>query len=161
MNEMTGPWQATERELLQMRASLLSRLGLATRQNAVMTRKGLVKHIQNQDLGWTKLKPAYLAYKKKKGLSTATLIATSQLMQSITTDISGDKLSAFVGVLRSSRRKDGEAPEQIAAIHEYGSPRRNIPARPLFQPTIKEEKQHIVERYRGAITEALTVRGKK
>lgn len=161
MSQLTGPWKATERELRQIRAALLGRLRVATRQNAEMTRKGLVKHIQNQDLGWAKLKPTYLAYKKKKGLSTATLIATSQLMQSITTDLGHDKLSAFVGVLRSAKRKDGEKPEQIAAIHEYGSPRRKIPARPLFGPTMKEQQPHIVKRYRNAIDDALTVRGAK
>ncbi len=155
MSEMNGPWKNLENGLNGFGLKLTSRLQLATLQNAETVRKVLVKHLQNQDLSWKPLDPAYLASKKKRGLSTATLIATSQLMQSITTELSGDRLSAFVGVLRSGKRNDGEPPVLIAEIHEFGSGARNIAARPLFRPTFKEVMPDVEDGYRKAVREVL------
>jgi len=76
-------------------------------------------------------------------------------MQSITTELAGDRLSAFVGVLRSGKRKDGEPPVLIAEIHEFGSHARNITARPLFRPTFKEVQPDVERGYKKAIREAL------
>lgn len=153
MNELTGPWKEFEGDLFGLKANLLSRLKLATIQSAEVTKRGVVKHLQKQDLGWKKLNDKYREWKRKKGLSTATLISTSQMMQSITIQEAADKMSAFVGVLRSGKRKDGEKPALIAAIHEYGSSARHIEARPLFRPTLKEAKPEIAKRYREALKE--------
>lgn len=153
MNQLTGPWREYESDLLRLKIALLSRLKLATLQSSEVTKRGLVKHLQKQDLGWKKLNDKYREWKRKKGLSTATLISTSQMMQSITTQEAPDKMSAFVGVLRSGKRKDGEKPALIAAIHEYGSSARHIDARPLFRPTLKEVRPEIIKRYRKALKE--------
>lgn len=155
MNRLTGPWQDLERDIVRLKTTMVAKLQLATLQNAETTRKGVVKHLQNQDLRWEKLNKQYRERKKKRGLSTATLIATSQLMQSITTQVTSNKMSAFVGVLRSGKRRDGEKPALIAAIHEFGSKRRKIPARPLFRPTLREVKPEIANRYREALNEVL------
>ena len=159
MSELNGPWKNLESDLNGFGLKLTSRLQLATLQNAELVRKVLVKHLQNQDLSWKPLDPEYLASKKRRRLSTATLIATSQLMQSITTDLSGDRLSAFVGVLRSGKRRDGEPPVLIAEIHEFGSHARNIAARPLFRPTFKEVRPDVENGYRKAVHEAVETTG--
>jgi len=155
MNQLTGRWQEFENDMVRLKANILAKLKLATLQNAEITKKGVVKHLQNQDLGWNKLNKKYLARKKKQGLSTVTLIATSQLMQSITTQSSSNKMSAFVGVLRTAKRRGGGKAVLIAAIHEFGSKRRKIPARPLFRPTLQEVKPQIANRYREALNEVL------
>nr|BDD48157.1 hypothetical protein 1 [bacterium] len=155
MSQLTGEWKGFENDLVRLKTTLLTKLKLATVQNAEITKKSVVKHLQNQDLGWDKLSKKYLARKKKQGLSTATLIATSQLMQSITTQASSNKMSAFVGVLRTAKRRGGGKAVLIAAIHEFGSKRRKIPARPLFRPTLQEVKPQIANRYREALNEAL------
>lgn len=97
------------------------------------------KHMRNQDLGWEALAPSTLAQKARKGLSGNILIATSSYFQSITS-FSKD-LTAFVGVRRTARNKDGEILANIAKIHEFGS--RNIPKRPLWGPTMKEMREFI------------------
>lgn len=155
MSRLDGPWKDVEQDLNGLGMRINARVQLATAQNAEVVRKVLVKHIQNQDLPWKKLNTAYLERKKKKRLSTAILIATSEFMQSITTQISSDKLSAFVGVLRSGKRKDGEPAVLVAEIHEFGSKARNIPARPLFRPTFAEIKPEVADSYKAAINEAL------
>lgn len=151
MSELTGNWDEVEQDLKMLNHSLKHNVQIATAQNAEIVRKGLVKHIQNQDMGWDKLSEKYKLQKKKKGLSTAILIATSTLLQSITTKLSTDKLSAFVGLLRTGKRKDGEDPVLIGEIHEFGSKKRNIPSRPLFRPTLAERKNEVVKRYKDAV----------
>lgn len=159
MSRMDGPWKDLEQDLNGIGARLTANLQLTTAQNAEIVRKALVKHIQNQDLQWAKLNPKYLAYKKGNRLSTATLIATSEFLQSITTQMSSDKLSAFVGVLRNAKRKDGEPGVLVAEIHEFGSRARNIPPRPLFRPTFAEIKPEVADRFKAAIKEVLETVG--
>lgn len=159
MSQMDGPWKELEDDLRGIGARLTANLQLTTAQNAEIVRKSLVKHIQNQDLHWAKLNPRYLESKRRRRLSTAILIATSEFMQSITTQISSDKLSAFVGVLRNAKRKDGEPGVLIAELHEFGSKARNIPARPLFRPTFAEIKPEVTDRFKAAIKEVLETTG--
>lgn len=159
MSQMDGQWKELEDDLRGIGARLTANLQLTTAQNAEIVRKSLVKHIQNQDLHWAKLNPRYLESKRRRRLSTAILIATSEFMQSITTQMSSDKLSAFVGVLRNAKRKDGEPGVLIAELHEFGSKARNIPARPLFRPTFAEIKPEVTDRFKAAIKEVLETTG--
>lgn len=48
--------------------------------------------------------------------------------------------SLEVGFFESARYKDGTPVAGVAAVHEFGSPARNIPPRP-FMRTTAEEKQ--------------------
>lgn len=96
-------------------------------------------HISKQDLGWKPLNQAYADSKAKKGLSNSILVSTSAYFQSITSYVQGNV--AYVGVKKVARDKDGKQIANIAAIHEFGSDKANIPARPLWQPTIKETEK--------------------
>lgn len=160
MTEFTGPWDKVQKDLNDLGKNLSNNLKLATEQNAEIVRKGLVKHIQNQDLRWKKLNKDYVKQKRKRRLSMVIWIATSQLMQSITKKMSSNRLSAFTGVLRTARRKDGENPVLIGEVHEFGSKKRGIPKRPLFVPTFKEKKPEIVKRYKKSIADVLDKVGK-
>lgn len=160
MSTFHGPWDKVHKDMNALADRIKSNLKMATAQNAEVTRGVLVKHIQNQDLKWKKLGPKYKEQKKKKGLSTAILIATSEMMQSITTKVASDKMSAFVGVLRAGKREDGEDPVLIAKVHEFGSKKRKIDKRPLFQPSFSETKDQAVDRYKTAITKAIETVGR-
>lgn len=94
------------------------------------------KHISNQDLGWKALNKDYKDQKKKKGLSTNILVSSSAYFQAITSFTKGKQVN--VGVKKAARDKEGNEIANIAAIHEFGSSKRNIPARPLWQPTLEE-----------------------
>lgn len=45
-----------------------------------------------------------------------------------------------IGVVEHQHYDDGTPVAYVAAIHEYGSPSNNIPARPFFRPTISEKQ---------------------
>ena len=86
------------------------------------------EHLSNQDLSWKPLGIATQERKKKKGQSDKILIATSTYFQAITSQTARNM--AWIGVKKEVRNKDGEVVADIAAVHEYGSLARNIPARP-------------------------------
>lgn len=97
------------------------------------------KHISSQDLNWTPLKKSYKDMKSKRGFSTNILVKSSAYFQSITSWSKGK--TVYVGVKKVARDKEGNEIANIAAVHEFGSTKRNIPARPLWQPTLKETKE--------------------
>lgn len=47
---------------------------------------------------------------------------------------------ARIGVIAEQHYDDKTPVAYVAAIHEYGSPQNNIPARPFFRPTISDKK---------------------
>lgn len=123
----------------------------------------VVDHLQKQDLGWQALSPRYRlekmkttskkVRKTKKGLddkrykkgnvSEKILIRTSTYFSSITT-FTKDSI-AYVGVPKGKVYESAEGKRieiaNIAAVHEFGSAARNIPARPLFKPSREELKR--------------------
>ena len=99
------------------------------------------KHISAQDLGWQALSQRYLDSKVKKGYSNNILVRTSSYFQSITSwTMQG---YAFVGVKREAKDSYGNVIANIAAVHECGSITANIPARPLWKPTLEEMKKEM------------------
>lgn len=155
MSELTGNWKRAKYVIDNLDKIAKEPLKRATQKSALQVEATLVKHIQNQDLGWKGLNPAYKKYKERKKLSNQIWIATSVTINSITTKILNKGLSAFVGVLRTAKSKDGTSEVLIAKVHEYGSTARNIPARPLFRPTFKEMKPQIIKNYQKALEKAL------
>lgn len=133
---MTGDWdivglftQRLGRELSASRAIALKRIALESEKIAK-------QHIQRQDLKWSPLNAAYLKRKLAQGMNKKILIRTSTYFQSVTGYVEGD--TALAGIKREAKDKDGKSLANIAAVHEYGSKRRNIPARPLWKPTYAE-----------------------
>lgn len=159
-SKLEGNWQAVLKKMDKIGDDVLEAAKLALHQNALVLERTIVKHFERQDLGWPKLNPAYKKYKTKRGLSNQVLIATSTLMQSITTQLSADGTEAFVGVLRTAPRKDGKKPVMIAAVHEYGSTKRKIKKRPFLEPSFKEKQQEFAKRYETKISEALAKVGR-
>lgn len=96
------------------------------------------KHLRDQDLNWKPLKPATLAAKLREGYSEKTLIRTSSYFQSITSWVDKTKDVAYIGVKKEVKEPEGRYIHLIARVHEFGSMSGNIPARPLWQPTLEE-----------------------
>lgn len=112
--------------------------------------EGRVKeHLQKQDLDWAPLQDATLKRKTspaqgKQRLSEKKLIATTTYFRNITSWASGSRV--FIGVKRGVRNASGASVGMIARVHEFGSKKRNIPARPLWQPTLEELRAYIIRK---------------
>jgi len=100
-----------------------------------------VKMMQSQPSDWPALKEKTLKRKLKKGQSEKTLIATSTYFQAITSRVEGHR--AMAGVFRDTKYKNGKEVWSIAAIHEFGSKKMNIPARPLWKPVFVQARNWV------------------
>jgi hypothetical protein len=68
---------------------------------------------------------------------------TSSYFQGITAWVEGN--TALAGIKRGTSHPDGGFIDVIAKVHEFGSVARNIPARPLWQPTFAETMKWTVK----------------
>lgn len=129
----------------------------------------IVNHLADQDLNWAPLSENYKKAKERRFKRTAnavaakrkrmkgekpaptqkTLIDTSTLFQSITSFAKEGKVA--VGVPAGNKyTTSGKSVAYVAAVHEYGSAIRNIPARPLFKPSRDELKEWCSNNWRLA-----------
>jgi len=93
--------------------------------------EGKIKEkITHGDPSWPSLKPETV---KRKG-SSKPLIDTGKLRNSITHKVEGD--AVLVGVF-------AEDVCVYAAVHEFGSPKKNIPQRSYLRKTFDEQKEEI------------------
>lgn len=147
--KMTGDWKKANKILGDLADKLDRAAELSLRQAVLIVERIVVQHFQNQDLGWAGHKhKSYTEMKAKKGFSTAILIMTSTLMNSITTKIREPGVEGFVGVLRGAGGSGGKDGVMIGAVHEYGSAKRGIPPRPYLRPSLEEAVPEIEKRYR-------------
>lgn len=132
----TGDWKKVEKlignlskEMKDARDTSLKRFG--------MKAEALAKqHMSKQDLNWKPLSPVTVAGKVRAGLSENILVATSDYFRAITSWTDTGTGTAYAGVTRTVKNKDGKVIADIAKIHEYGS--KNIPQRPLWRPVLAE-----------------------
>lgn len=105
------------------------------------------KHIQNQDLAWEHLTVDYIKWKDREGYSTDTWIMTSSMMNAVTWVVNKDNLSVFIGVNRTAGNhiETGKPLYEIAFALEFGTMdfKSKIPPRPLFQPSLEENKRSV------------------
>lgn len=139
--ERIGDWDGVHRLVSGLNNNLEKAQKIALKRWGLLAERIAVKHISSQDLNWENLKPKTISAKVRLGYSEKTLISSSTYFRSITSYVQGDKV--YAGVKREAKYSDGESIANIAAIHEFGSPSRNIPARPLWQPTLSEVKEQI------------------
>jgi hypothetical protein len=101
-----------------------------------------VDRIKSQPSEWKALSPSYYKWKKSKGYSPKMLTKTGSYFQAITSGTVG--LVGYAGVPKTARNKEGESVANSAAVHEYGSVKRNIPARPVWQVVHRQTIQYIL-----------------
>lgn len=136
-----GDFKNVVRKMEALPTAVQAGAEIALRQTTLKGEQIAVKHIKNQDLNWVALSKNYQLQKFKKGLSDKILVATSSYMQAITSYT--EKGLGWVGVKKGvySKDSDGKNIEELANIAltlEYGSKKRNVKARPLWRPTLRE-----------------------
>lgn len=140
--ERTGDWNKVRRLIDNLTHELEKSQQIALKRMGLLAEKIAVTHISRQDLGWKSLDSKTISQKVKLGYSENILVRTSTYFQSITSYVKDNV--AYAGVRKSVRGQNGEVVADIAAVHEFGSQSANIPARPLWQPTMKETSKRII-----------------
>lgn len=147
--EKVGEWDRVRLAIMMLKKEAQKSKSISLKRTGLFAEGEAKKHVSRQDLNWKPLNKEYLRRKKKRGLSNKILVATSTYFQSITSFVDMD--TAYAGVRRVSRYKDGKSVANIAKIHEYGSKERNIPARPLWRPTFHAARKYWFEKANAAL----------
>ena len=150
MIERVGDWANVANLVAHLSEEMEKAKELSLKRWGLKAERVAKLHISSQDLGWKQLSSKYQAQKIRKGLSENILVATSSYFQSITSYVEDD--TAYAGVKKEVKNKDGEVIADIAKLHEFGSKSGNIPARPLWTPTYSEViewhfKENMPEKY--------------
>lgn len=134
--KMTGDWGKALAVTKALKKVADESVKEALTKVALYAEKQAKKHISKQDLNWKPLESKYRKWKARKGFSTNILVKTGAYFQAITSSVDGTE--AFVGVNRTEKDSEGNIIADIALIHEFGSTKAGIPARPLWQPVLQE-----------------------
>jgi len=146
----TGDWDRLKRTLGGVAKSFKTETGRQIGKAIMKIERKALDHLDEQDLGWEPLDPAYAKRKEQRGLDPDTLRATNNMYENITTD-QPNEFEGAVGVTRGVRTKDGEDVTDIAIIHEQpDNDGKKIPARKLWEPTFEEMKDEIPPEIMGA-----------
>lgn len=175
MSEITleGDWSPFP----ELENAIQTALGNATDEVGTEIVSVLKRHFYNQDLGWPALKESTLKQKMRGNVKSLKQSKTRDLRlraQSHGINTSGMKKGDLVGALSGKTQilidtgllaksftykklspnsgevgvmRSDSAGRNIAAIHEYGNPARNLPARPFIKPTAEEMESKLAEIY--------------
>jgi len=115
---------------------VLNRIGM---YYEAQTKKGIISQSPGgkrfEDLSERTLE----ARKRRGTFSTKALIDHGDLMNNVTYKVHRKKV--FIGILRTAHNQEGMPLVNIGAVHEFGSKRANIPARPYMRP-IRDSKSY-------------------
>lgn len=140
--EKFGQWDLARALTNNLGRDMMDTANLGFAEVGLMAEKMAKKWIRSQPGTWAELSPEYAKRKQKKGLSNKTLIATSSMIQSISSW--SNKKGAYAGLKRTVSRPDGADPILIGKIMEFGSVVQNIPPRATWGPVHKQMKRKIV-----------------
>lgn len=126
-----------------------------TREVAEELLEYLTDTIENQRYKWKPLKPDYLESKRRKGLDERIYVATGFFLEHI--EMWEDKDGVHVGFRPGIiHEPSGLELNVLARILEFGSARRNIPARPLWRPAFS-----VIRRRRREFARRLKISAQK
>jgi hypothetical protein len=133
--QQTGDWPKVRRMLAGAPARVQAAAQTALRQEAHLLRKEIIDGLTSQAPGGEPLRPLSpltIATRQLKGRQgTKALIERGDLRNAISVVIDGD--TAFVGVPRKARSKDGKALFDIAQAQEFGTAPRVVPITPAMR----------------------------
>jgi len=140
----TGNWGGVTNIISNSTGDMNQLINITAKQIGLKTESLIVKRIKSQPSIWQPLSEKYLARKrnaKPTSYSNLTLIKTGTMIGSITSSYQNMKI--YAGVKKTATYADGERVANIAAVHEYGSKARNIPARQVYRPVAAQMKRLI------------------
>lgn len=152
--EKVGDWVNARAFTRELKKSMTEELQIALAQIGLDGVREMKKYITEQKGKWKPLNRRYFYRKWLLGLSTNTLVASSTMVQSITSQV--NYLTVWIGIKRGKAHppnepggKAGEDVANIAAVMEFGSKKRKIPARPYMQPTLEIMKAKLDDNMLG------------
>jgi len=119
-------------------------------------RKDIVTGIKKQAPGGIRFVPLKAATIAAKGGKSKALIEHGDLIRSVNVTKIG-KLVYFVGVHRSVPSRSGQPMVNIAEVHEFGSKKAHIPARPFLRPSYAAWRYGVERRFAEMVAKDIGV----
>ncbi len=133
--QKTGDWAKARRLITAAPRKLKIAVEISLRQEALVLRNEIVQGLTRQAPGGQALKPLSpltLAARRFAGFKgTKALIRRADLRNAITTVVRAG--TAFIGIPRKARTKEGDAMVDIAKLNEFGSDPMVIPMTPRMR----------------------------
>jgi|WetSurMetagenome_2_1015567.scaffolds.fasta_scaffold551668_2 phage gpG-like protein len=142
---LTGDWAKLERMLAEAGNKLKSNVGKATTRCCKIVKAAVVARIEQQK-GFKALSGKYLKRKTADGFSEQILIREGELVKR---GIQSKEIDWQSGMVTAKRMVEGGV--NIAAVHEFGSPKMKIPARPYMSPGCRDAEPQVIKEYQKAI----------
>ena len=153
---LTGDWKKT-RVFGKAPKVIDDALQTVLMQEAEFMKRQMNLGIRKQapgDIPFTPLAPRTIAERRRKGIKgDLALIARGDLLKSIIAK--KIRHGAFAGILRGSKNREGKSLVAIGKIQEYGSPSRNIPARPFIMPVYQKHLRNARNRFAARLRKIL------
>ena len=89
---------------------------------------------QKKKLGWKPLSKDYQHYKKKEGRNTKGLIYHGALLKATDSRVNIEGKTLGIKVFNNMN---------YAAVHEFGSKKKNIPKRPFIKPALEKTQKEL------------------
>ena len=89
---------------------------------------------QKKKLGWKPLSKDYQHYKKKEGRNTKGLIYHGALLKATDSRVNIEGKTLRIKVFNNMN---------YAAVHEFGSKKKNIPKRPFIKPALEKTQKEL------------------
>jgi len=140
-----GNWGKATRLANEVGADIKHATGVVMKRVGLEAERKVVKYIQKQPSTWPKLSEEYKQRKISQGYSQLMLRRTGDYINRITSTVSADSSSVFVGVRKGVKNKEGDDLVQIGAVLEYGRKGDARIARPHFRPVNRLMRKKIVE----------------
>lgn len=149
-----GAWKQAGVKLKALQANLFPAFKVQLEQDGQYILETLQGHIDSQDLGWTPLAESTIAL--KNGDDTI-LVETGFLRNNLKVrQIRSVKngITFFIGAdAWTTHQPSGLKMKQLMIYLEYGT--RNMPARPLVRPTLKEVEPILKKNWEALIEEIM------
>jgi hypothetical protein len=154
MGGLTGDWQKLERMLAEAGGKFEANVGRATERAGSIMVACVVARIEAGKLS-PGLSTKYEKAKARAGYAVpGLLIREAELVKRGIKAKQLDWQSGMVTIMRSVKGKGGLV--NIGAVHEFGSPKMKIPARPFALPGAKDAEPQVVKEYEQAVEDTFT-----
>lgn len=130
-----GKWNKAQEFVMCLDKEMEQARRLSILRMGDKTKKIVIGHIKKQDLGWKKLVGYTAWFKASKGYDPRILIRTGFYMSNI---IARYRKEGVMVTVNDVKTEDGESLAAVALKHEHGVKHMNLPARPLWGPSVKE-----------------------
>ena len=146
---LTGSWREAGITLQNLAKNINKSAEKELKESGELVKDIIVKHIDNQDLGWKPLSPITVRIKGSDTIYVDTgLLRSNITVRGVKSKV--NKSTIFIGGNPWTRHLSGLKMSELMNFMEYGT--KYMPPRPLIRPSFNEAKPLVINKFtRGVV----------